>query len=101
MADIDIERKRKSPLPWILGLLALALLAFLLMRALDGGDPEPAATVTDTTTAITADTTTATAVGAPMTDTTAAAAPAGPTPAAAPATDTTAAGTAGADTTPG
>ena len=51
MADIDIERKRKSPLPWVLGLLALALLAFLLMRGCDGGDPEPAATVTDTTTA--------------------------------------------------
>jgi hypothetical protein len=54
MADINIERKRKSPLPWIIGLLALALLAFLLMRTM-GGDEEtqPATVVTDTTTATT------------------------------------------------
>jgi hypothetical protein len=54
MADIDIERKKKSPLPWVLGLLALALLAFLLMQSC-GGDEEadPAvAPVTDTTTAV-------------------------------------------------
>lgn len=53
MADINIERKRKSPLPWIIGLLALALLAFLLMRSF-GDDEEtvPATTVTDTTTAV-------------------------------------------------
>lgn len=54
MADIDIERKKKSPLPWILGLLALALLAFLLMQSCGGDEePEPAAVVTDTTTAMT------------------------------------------------
>jgi hypothetical protein len=73
MADIDIERKKKSPLPWVLGLLALALLAFLLMRGCSDDDPEPATVVTDTTT---------------FTDTT--------TPMASPATDTTAMGAAGA-----
>lgn len=53
MADINIERKKRSPLPMILGLLALALLAFLLLRSCGGDDPEPAAgTVTDTTTAM-------------------------------------------------
>lgn len=55
MADINIERKRKSPLPWIIGLLALALLAFLLMRSC--GDEEGAegadAVVVDTTTGMT------------------------------------------------
>jgi hypothetical protein len=50
MADINIERKKRSPLPWILGLLLLALLAFFLLRGRD--DDEPAnGTVTDTTTA--------------------------------------------------
>jgi hypothetical protein len=54
MAEINIERKRRNPLPWILGLLALALLAFLLMRG-RGGDAEPReGTVVDTTTATTA-----------------------------------------------
>lgn len=54
MADINIERKRKSPLPWIIGLLALALLAFLLMRSCGDDDPEPAeGVVTDTATAMT------------------------------------------------
>jgi hypothetical protein len=47
MADIDIERKKRSPLPWILGLVALALLAFFLMR---GGDDDEREVVTDTTT---------------------------------------------------
>lgn len=76
MADIDIERKKKSPLPWILGLLALAILAFLLMQSCGDDEADPAvAPVTDTTTA--------------MTDTTMA-------PAAAPVTDTTALGAAGA-----
>lgn len=39
MADINVERKPRSPLPWILGLLLLALLAFLLWRYVfsDGG----------------------------------------------------------------
>jgi hypothetical protein len=59
MADINIERKRKSPLPWIIGLLALALLAFMLMRSCGDDEAEPATVVTDTTTATTA---------APMTD---------------------------------
>ena len=45
MADINIERKRKSPLPWIIGLLALALLAFLFMRNRGGDDVEQPATV--------------------------------------------------------
>lgn len=69
MADIDIERKKKSPFPWVIGLLVLALLAFLLMRSCGDDDAEPAvAPVTDTTTA----------------------------PAAVPATDTTMMGAAGA-----
>lgn len=50
MADIDIERKGKSPLPWILGLLALALLAFLLMQSCGGDEvDEDAVIVADTT----------------------------------------------------
>lgn len=55
MAEINIERKRRSLLPWILGLLALALIAFLLMRGRDRDDAEPReGTVVDTTTATTA-----------------------------------------------
>jgi hypothetical protein len=81
MADIDIERKKRSPLPWILGLLALAILAFLLMRSCGDDDAEPATVVTDTTT---------------YTDTTTGAYTA---PAAAPVTDTTMTTT--ADTTTG
>ncbi|HEX2211303.1 MAG TPA: hypothetical protein VHG93_26700 [Longimicrobium sp.] len=51
MADINIERKHRSLLPWIIGLLVLALLAFFLMRSL-GGDPEATeGVVTDTVTA--------------------------------------------------
>jgi hypothetical protein len=55
MADINIERKKRSPLPWILGLLALALLAFLLMRGLGGDDDDRAeeTVVVDTTTTTT------------------------------------------------
>lgn len=53
MAEINIERKKRSPLPWILGLLALALLAFFLMRG-RGDDAEAReGTVVDTTTATT------------------------------------------------
>lgn len=54
MADIDIERKKKSPLPWVLGLLGLALIAFLLMQSCgDDEEADPAvAPVTDTTTAV-------------------------------------------------
>jgi hypothetical protein len=53
MADINIERKRKSPLPWIIGLLALALLAVLLMRGCGDDEAEPATVVTDSTTTVT------------------------------------------------
>jgi hypothetical protein len=59
MADINIERKKRSPLPWILGLLALALLAFLLMRGMGRDDDERTeGVVVDTTTATTTTTTT-------------------------------------------
>jgi hypothetical protein len=54
MADINIEKKRRSPLPLILGVLALALLAFLLMTTCADDEPEPVeGTVVDTTTAVT------------------------------------------------
>jgi hypothetical protein len=54
MAEINIERKKRNPLPLILGLLVLALLAFLLLRG-RGDDAEPReGTVVDTTTATTA-----------------------------------------------
>lgn len=60
MADINIERKRKSPLPWIIGLLVLGLLAFMLMRNRGGEERDTGAgTVTDTTTSVTPNTTTA------------------------------------------
>jgi hypothetical protein len=44
VADIDVERRKRSPLPLILGLLLLVLLGFLLWRYVlaDGG-----ATATD------------------------------------------------------
>lgn len=38
MADIDIQKKRGSAWLWILGLLALALLAWLLVDSFDGDD---------------------------------------------------------------
>ncbi|HEX8392429.1 MAG TPA: hypothetical protein VF665_08750 [Longimicrobium sp.] len=70
MADIDIERKKKSPLPWILGLLALLLLLFLLMRSCgDDDQAENTGTVVDTTTSQTV----APVAPMPATDTTAAA----------------------------
>jgi len=43
MADINIERKRTNILPWIIGLIALALLAWALL-GLFGGDGRTAAT---------------------------------------------------------
>ncbi len=43
MADINIERKRTNILPWIIGLIALALLAWALL-GLFGGDERTAAT---------------------------------------------------------
>lgn len=59
MADINIERKRKSPLPWIIGVLALALLAFMLMRSCgDDEVEEQPVVVQDTTTVMTTTTTT-------------------------------------------
>lgn len=58
MADISIERKRKSPLPWIIGLLALALLAVMFMRNRGDHDVEqPATVVTDSITTTTTTTT--------------------------------------------
>lgn len=43
MADLDVVKKRKSPLPWIiLALIIVALLAFLLLNNND----EPAAITT-------------------------------------------------------
>lgn len=70
MADIDIERKKKSPLPWVLGLLAAVLLLFLLMRACGGEEEvvEESVTVVDTTAQ-----TAAPVAPMPVTDTTAAA----------------------------
>lgn len=54
MAEINIERKRRNLLPWILGLLALAIIAFLLMRSRGGGDDaRTEGRVVDTTTATT------------------------------------------------
>ena len=54
MADINIEKKRRSPLPLILGVLALALLAFMLMRSCGDDEAERnEGTVVDTTTAVT------------------------------------------------
>jgi hypothetical protein len=54
MADINIEKKRRSPLPLILGVLALALLAFFLMRSCADDEPEAVeGTVVDTTTSMT------------------------------------------------
>lgn len=38
MADIDIQKKRGSAWPWILGLLAVALLAWLLLELFDTDD---------------------------------------------------------------
>ncbi|HEX6373524.1 MAG TPA: hypothetical protein VF006_31655 [Longimicrobium sp.] len=58
MADINIERKRKSPLPWIIGLLALALLAFMLLRNRGDDEAEPAPVVTDSIVTTTTTTTT-------------------------------------------
>ena len=66
MADINIERKKKSPLPWIIGLLALALLALLLMRSCGDDDADENVVVTDTTTAMGSSPAVAPVAAAPM-----------------------------------
>ncbi len=38
MAEINIERKRTSILPWIIGLIALALLAWALLGLFSGNE---------------------------------------------------------------
>lgn len=59
MAEIPIERKRRNPLPWILGLLALLVVLFLIMRSRgdgardtgqDGGVTAPTSTAPGATT---------------------------------------------------
>ncbi|MDB4947706.1 MAG: hypothetical protein JWM27_355 [Gemmatimonadetes bacterium] len=40
MAEIKVERKRRSVLPWVLGILALAVIAFVVFRVF-GGDGGP------------------------------------------------------------
>jgi lipopolysaccharide export system protein LptC len=50
MADLDVQRKKSSPLPWIiLMLVALALLAFFLIRNNDGELNTTAPVTTDST----------------------------------------------------
>jgi hypothetical protein len=50
MADLDVQRKKSSPLPWIiLILVALALLAFFLIRNNDGELNTTAPVTTDST----------------------------------------------------
>ncbi len=47
MAELDVVRKKKSPLPWILlGLLLLALVAFLIWNNSRDGEVTPAGTDT-------------------------------------------------------
>lgn len=40
MADINVERKQRSIMPWILGLLVLALLIGLLASMFNGDDDD-------------------------------------------------------------
>lgn len=40
MADIDVERKKASIWPWIIGLLVLALLIWALMEMFESDEPE-------------------------------------------------------------
>lgn len=40
MADINVERKQRSIMPWILGLLVLALLIWLLASMFNRDDDE-------------------------------------------------------------
>lgn len=56
MADINVERKNsggRSFLPWILGLIVLALLIWGLSRLLGGNDDETTTTTTTDTTVTT------------------------------------------------
>jgi len=59
MADINIERKRTNILPWIIGLVALALLAWALL-GLFSSDPQTTTAaggaIADTAAAVGADT---------------------------------------------
>jgi hypothetical protein len=43
VAEIRVERKERSILPWILGLVALALVAFALFKVLGGRNGAAAA----------------------------------------------------------
>lgn len=45
MADINVERKGPSIWPWIVGLIVLALLAWLLMSVLGDDEVEREGTV--------------------------------------------------------
>lgn len=57
MAELDVERKKKSMLPWvILGLLLLALVAFLIWNNTRDNDVDAAPVTTDSTNVV--DTTT-------------------------------------------
>ena len=50
MADLDVQRKKKSPLPWILlALIILAVVAFLLWNNRDEIDNATTPVATDTT----------------------------------------------------
>lgn len=61
MANIDVQRKKKSPLPWIIiALVLLAALSYYLWtrnQTHDNGELEGAARDTITTTTTTTDTT--------------------------------------------
>ena len=53
MADLDVQRKKKSPLPWILlVLLIVALIAYLLWRNRDKIDNATDPVTNDTTVVI-------------------------------------------------
>ena len=48
MADIDVKPKRSSIVPWIIGLLVLALIVWLAMETLTGDTDAETIAVTDT-----------------------------------------------------
>jgi hypothetical protein len=85
MADIDIQRKKSSPSPWlliVLALVGLSLAAYFFLRP-DGAEPAaaPVGTVVDTTAAPNPEVTAAPAAPAVDTVAVAAAKPAAPEPA--------------------